>query len=820
MKNSLRLFATALCLLGFNLAYSQTIVSTTPENKNVILEEFTGIYCTYCPAGHVIAQGIQTANPGDVVLVNIHVGGYADPGTSGDPDFRTPWGTALAGQSDLTGYPSATVNRHVFAGLEMTPGGTAMGRGDWTDASGQILPQSSPVNVAATCELDVNTKTMTIYVEVYYTGNSSASTNKLNIAVIENNIPGPQTGGTNGNPDNFDAQGNYLHQDVFRDFVNGQWGEDITPTTAGSFYSNTFTYTIPSSYIGIVPNLGEMSVAVYVAEGQQEVISGAYAALTFTGITETNNAALVSIDDLGAVCGTVVSPTVLIKNMGSADLVSLDITYDVNGGASQSYSWTGNLSSYKQETITLPPVSFTASGTNTVNVTFSNPNGSADEDTSDDQASSTFTDAPQTDVVLAFELLTDDWGLETTWDLTNASGTILYSGGPYNGQNNTTFNETFYLGEGCHTFSIYDDYGDGLDPQGGTPGYYTITDLSSNVIFTGISFGSEDVSPFDAVCASLGTINLTTVESTCSASDGSASCTVTGTSGPYTYLWSNGQTTSTATNLAAGEYFVTVTDAMTCTEVKSIIVNNAGAATLSSFAPTNACWNVADGIINLTVNGGTSPFTYAWNNGATSSNLTGLGIGTYTVTVTDGAGCISLNTAEVTAAAEIIVTSTVNDENLGDDGAIYLSTSGGTGAYTYSWTGPNAYTASTEDISGLSDGNYSVEIKDGFGCILTKNYTVGASVGISMINNPIEMMVFPNPFSESATVQFTLRKAENVSIGMYNLVGQEILMLDQGTMGVGDHLITLDGSELVQGIYFVNVRIGENSYLKKLIHTK
>ena len=91
--------------------YAQTIVSTTPQKKKVILEEFTGINCQYCPSGHAIANTIKNANPSDVFIINIHVGGFSTPG-SGQPDFRTSFGTAIANQSALTGYPAATSSSH------------------------------------------------------------------------------------------------------------------------------------------------------------------------------------------------------------------------------------------------------------------------------------------------------------------------------------------------------------------------------------------------------------------------------------------------------------------------------------------------------------------------------------------------------------------------------------------------------------------------------------------------------------------------------------------------------------------------------------
>ncbi|MFM1876722.1 MAG: hypothetical protein RL266_2459, partial [Bacteroidota bacterium] len=107
MKKSLLLTT----LTAFGLAsYAQTFVSTSPENRNVVLEEFTGIYCTFCPDGHRLAQQLHDNNPNDVVLVNVHTGGYAQP-SGNDPDFQTSFGAALANQSGLCGYPAGTVNR-------------------------------------------------------------------------------------------------------------------------------------------------------------------------------------------------------------------------------------------------------------------------------------------------------------------------------------------------------------------------------------------------------------------------------------------------------------------------------------------------------------------------------------------------------------------------------------------------------------------------------------------------------------------------------------------------------------------------------------
>ena len=104
MKKLFTLFITLFCV---QFLFAQNFVSTTPENKNVILEEFTGIHCGYCPDGHLMAQNFHDANPGDVVLINLHTGSYANP-SPGEPDFRTPLGPAIDGQASVSGYPAGT----------------------------------------------------------------------------------------------------------------------------------------------------------------------------------------------------------------------------------------------------------------------------------------------------------------------------------------------------------------------------------------------------------------------------------------------------------------------------------------------------------------------------------------------------------------------------------------------------------------------------------------------------------------------------------------------------------------------------------------
>jgi hypothetical protein len=250
-----------LFLASYTGLSAQTLVSTEPQNRNVVLEEFTGIHCQYCPEGHAISQAIADANPGRVVLVNVHQGGYAVP-NAGEPDFRTPFGDQLAAQTGLSGYPSGTVNRHVFPGNSVT----ALGRGSWGGAADQIFAMPSPVNVGIETSFNASNRELTVNVELYYTGNSAVTSNFINVALLQDSILGPQTGGNMGN--------NYVHMHMLKYFITGQWGDEVTTTTQGTLVNRTYTYVIPASYNSIPCYPEDCHVAVYVAQSHQEILTG------------------------------------------------------------------------------------------------------------------------------------------------------------------------------------------------------------------------------------------------------------------------------------------------------------------------------------------------------------------------------------------------------------------------------------------------------------------------------------------------------------------------------------------------------------------
>ena len=480
IKNYLLLFT----LFSYLASFSQTIVSTDTENKKIILEEFTGIYCTFCPDGHAIANAIKAENPEDVFIINIHTGGYAVPNPAiNDPDYRTSFGDAIANQSNLTGYPAGTVNRQFFSSLTMN-GGTAMGRGGWTTAASQVLSQSAYVNVGVEATINVQNNEITVHVEGYYTGDSPQNTNYLNVVLTQNNTIGPQTGGGMGS--------DYNHNHRLVHMLTGQWGEVISTTSAGSFIDQTFTYTIPSDYNGIDVVLPDLNVIAFITETQQEIISGAEYTPTINGLEYSNDAAIMGLgDNLNDNCGETASPSVVVQNYGFDPITSLSIEYSINNGSSETYSWAGSLESLRSTTIELPSIGYSPSDTNSVNIILSD-----DENNENNSSIFYFDQSTSYDTSLVtLNLVTDNYGVETTWALTDSSGYIVAEGGGYSNNSTTSLEIEIPSSDECYTFTINDAYGDGICCAYGT-GSYSITDDSGNVIFSGGQFGSTEATTF------------------------------------------------------------------------------------------------------------------------------------------------------------------------------------------------------------------------------------------------------------------------------------------------------------------------------------
>ena len=169
--------------------------------------------------------------------------------------------------------------------------------------------------------------------------------------------------------------------------------------------------------------------------------------------------------------------------------------------------------------------------------------------------------------------------------------------------------------------------------------------------------------------------------------------------------------------------------------------------------------------------GGTAPYTFIWSNGSSLASIINLASGIYTVTITDALGCVSTNQASISQPGALIGNVVVTPNNGSLSGAVNLTPQGGTPPYNYIWsTG-----ATTQDISGLNNGNYTVTITDNNGCVKVVTSTVSSNVGISIVDEVNNWIIYPNPAHEWLTID--ANKIMTAEISLYNLLGQKITML-------------------------------------------
>ncbi len=200
--------------------------------------------------------------------------------------------------------------------------------------------------------------------------------------------------------------------------------------------------------------------------------------------------------------------------------------------------------------------------------------------------------------------------------------------------------------------------------------------------------------------------------------DGTATVTVlTGTS-PYSYLWSNGDTTAMADSLAAGSYYVTVTDTLGVVGNDTVMITEPAMLVATVVADSNvSCFGMSDGGASVSAVGGTTPFTFVWSNAATTASVTGLMLGTYYVTVTDANNCATNDSVMITEPIALTV-SLGNDTSVCD--AAILTLDAGTFA-SYVWDDASMM-QTRMTVSTLGAVDYSVEVTDANGC--TANDTI------------------------------------------------------------------------------------------------
>jgi hypothetical protein len=480
------------------MAKAQQYVSTEPANRNVIIEEFTGRNCGYCPDGHRVANQIMAANPGRVWAINIHAGGYAP---TSYPNMITTDGNTIHGGFSISGYPTGVVNRTTANGID---------RGQWSGQANTQMNQASECNVAGMARINPETRVATITVEVYYTGNSNYDENFLTVAMLQDSILGSQSDYGNYNPTQW-LNGQYVHMHIFRDAVTpSAWGEAISPTTAGTLITKTYEYLIPEnigSPNGVDVDINNIFFLAWVSERTQGTATRPI--LTACKLEQTTLTDEPIYPTMGAVSQVVAASCSLdktfefsVSNIGTETLTSLKFNAEA-GGETHEFEWEGELASGDKTNM-----SFTMEipfGVYTGTLNIYEANGEAYENSTLFVAESlewaeVSAEGETTDIKVY--IVQDQFGEQITWDIINSAGEVVASGGPYQhliGSGSTQVNignvEGIATNE-CYLFRIYDSNHNGICCNYGN-GYYYIKDINGNRFIEGEgNYGDGDARLF------------------------------------------------------------------------------------------------------------------------------------------------------------------------------------------------------------------------------------------------------------------------------------------------------------------------------------
>lgn len=355
-----------------------------------------------------------------------------------------------------------------------------------------------------------------------------------------------------------------------------------------------------------------------------------------------------------------------------------------------------------------------------------------------------------------------------------------------------------------------------ITPAGGT-GPYTfdwshIAGINNSQNLTGLAPGTYEVTVTDAAsCTASGMVtlvdnfvpmaaNIVPTNPACGNNTGALNLSVTGGSGSYTYDWDNLAGTNNPedqSGLPAGMYVVTITDAQGC-DIMAQATLTALPAPMLSVAVINETCGLANASINLTVTGGTAPYTYDWNNDGVGDNddsedLAGMPAGSYNVSVTDGNGCIvstGVNISNTDGPALTLVSTSDATSCRQNNGSVTVNRTGGTAPFLFSWVHAQSSTMyNMQNLVGVPAGDYNLTLTDINGCAVMLTATVGLVSGSVLTTN----VTNPTTCVETGSVDLSIAGG----VAPYEI--------DWSSNGVGQTNDPEDLSGLTPGIYSVTV---------------
>lgn len=447
-----------LCVLLSFLSFAQnnkinvinrSEVSTDPQNKKILLEEFTGIHCGNCPDGHAMAKKLHTAKPEDVFIIAVHAGYYATPGAD-QADLRTDDGIELHDFFGADSYPSGMVNRIPYENEY------AISRSLWAKQARIIISDIAPVNLMVNCEYDDFYEKITVTVDGYWVEDSPSDSARLSVALLQNNIQAYQAGSGIGD--------DYIHQHILRDYITDALGDLITTNKKGEYFTATYTYTLPEDYRGVVVVPEQLELIAFVTENEANVLNVASKKLSHSSFELTMEA---EISEPKIPIGRNYAYSFLemyLENKSTTPITSATFDVELNGVVKQT-EWTGNIDALSTEEISIP-IDWTAqTDDNDWKVTLTAING---EKYDGNNIKGSFGEAVQSPAEIIVKIKTDDFSDDNRWMIKDIDGTIVeeFDGFTDGAAEEKEFDVTLEVGK-TYCIEVTDVWGNGIKtPRG------------------------------------------------------------------------------------------------------------------------------------------------------------------------------------------------------------------------------------------------------------------------------------------------------------------------------------------------------------------
>lgn len=484
-------FLTSLFTLLFLLSLVQVNAQTA---RTALVEEATQASCPPCATFNPQVQALVNDNAENTIFMGYQVSwpGFDQMNLDNPTEVA-----ARVSYYGITGAPSIVVQGTNFE---------------------QTFNQSQLNNATADeSEFAITLNAEVVLGELIVTGNVEATLAasgdfKLRIALLEDLITIEDApGGTNGETE-------YHH--VFKKFLGGSAGISLANEWAvGDTYEINETLALDPLTIYHFEGL---EVVAFIQNDTDKYVHQAtkVSNLDITVELTTNGTGVALSGTPAALCSgeQTITPVFTLQNGGNDELTSADIVYSVNGGAEQTVAWTGSLATLSTEKVTLDPITFMAGAEgNVVNARVENPNGATDENADDNAVETVIGGSALSTNIAELTLITDNYGNETYWQVTDGAGMVVASGGNAGvgltntgvgagapptdpgayGNNQTIVVEIPLESAGCYSFSIGDYWGDGICCGFGE-GSYVLRDSDGEIMFSGGEFAATNDDPFEA----------------------------------------------------------------------------------------------------------------------------------------------------------------------------------------------------------------------------------------------------------------------------------------------------------------------------------